>query len=74
MYCYVLISCFFPNLNSNIRYLGDTFIDKAFCHMIIEQEGLLLALCNETRMYYPIFDTIIGPSKVKIISILYSNY
>ncbi len=28
-----------------IRYLGNTFIDKAFCHMIIEQEGLLLALC-----------------------------
>ncbi len=28
-----------------IRYLGDTFIDKAFCHMIIVQEGLLLALC-----------------------------
>ncbi len=28
-----------------IRYLDDTFRDKAFCHMIIIQEVLLLALC-----------------------------
>ncbi len=28
-----------------ISYLDDTFRDKAFCHMIIIQEVLLLALC-----------------------------
>ncbi len=29
-----------------ICYLDDTFRDKAFCHMIIIQEVLLLALCK----------------------------
>ncbi len=38
MYSFAPTLCLFTNLS-------DTFIDKAFCHMIIIQEVLLLALC-----------------------------
>ena len=36
-------------IHQYIRYLDDTFRDKAFCHMILIQAVLLLALCKCIR-------------------------
>ena len=53
MYCYDLSFCCFFFANFNLtrsgrkavhRHLDDTFIEKAFCHIIIIQAASVLAL------------------------------